>query len=138
MGKMTSNIEKFGENSNKILNAMIKSNVKFMNNIDIETETGFSNDKVQDALGWLIKANKVSAVKDADNKIRYVLVDGTYEKDASVIWQSLKLNGPQNITQLEKTTKLSEGEIHGAIGWLAREGDIDFTAKGSIRKYFVL
>ena len=135
---MTSNIEKFGENSNKILNAMIKNSVKFMNSVDIETETGFSGDNVQDALGWLIQANKVSAVKDAENKIRYVLVDGTYEKDASIVWQSLKLNGPQNIIRLEKTTKLSEGETHGALGWLAREGDIDFTAKGNIRKYFVL
>jgi hypothetical protein len=134
---MSSKTELFGENANKVLNTMIKSYSKFLTGLDIEVETKLSNDKVQEALGWLIESHKVDAVRDSTNKIRYVLVDGTYEKNASVVWHALKTNGPQNITELMKTTKLSEGEVHGTLGWLARENDIDFTAKGNVRKYSI-
>lgn len=134
---MTSKIEKFGEDSSRVLKAMIKSDQKMLTSADIETETRISTDKVQDTLGWLIRANKISAMKDAENNLRYILVDDTYEKHASIIWQSLKTNGPQNIAQLGKTTILEEPEIHGALGWLARDNDIGFTAKGKIKKYSV-
>jgi len=135
--KMGSKIEVFGENANKVLNTMVKSYSKLLTGMDIEVETKLSNDKVQEALGWLIESHRVAPMKDTTNKMRYVLIDGTYEKDASIVWHSLSKSGAQNITGLIKTTKLSEGEVHGALGWLAREHDIDVTTKekGNVRKY---
>lgn len=135
---MSGNTEKFGENSSKILRTMIKSNMKMLTSVDLEGETRLSADKVQDAMGWLIKSSKVSAVRDIENNMRYVLIDGTYEKNASVVWKSLSDKGPQNIASLRRNTSLTEEEIHGALGWLARENDIDYTAKGNLKTYTVL
>jgi hypothetical protein len=135
---MSSKTEVFGENANKVLKAIVRSKSVLVGDLYLEVETKLSNDKVKEALGWLIDSRKVDAIKDKSDKsgkIKYALVDGTYEKNASVIWRSLSQNGSQNITQLKKSTKLSEEDVHGALGWLARDNDIDFVQKGSVRTF---
>lgn len=135
---MSSKTEVFGENANKILKAMVKSKSTLVGDLYLEVETKLSNDKVKEALGWLIDSRKVDAIKDKrykSGKIKYALVDGTYERDAFIVWGSLSQNGPQNITHLKKSTNLTEENIHGALGWLARDNDIDFVQKGNVKTF---
>lgn len=135
---MSSKTEVFGENASKILKAIVRSKSVLVGDLYLEVETKLSNDKVKEALGWLIEARRVDGIKekgDKSGKIKYALVDGTYEKNASVIWRSLSQNGTQNITQLKKSTNLDEEDVHGALGWLARDNDIDFVQKGSLKTF---
>lgn len=43
---------------------------------------------------------------------------------AGRVWNSLKHNGPQTLTQLQKTAGLTVKEVSMGLGWLAKEGKI--------------
>ena len=45
-------------------------------------------------------------------------------KDAGKVWQTLATQGTLSDEQLLSTTKLSQEQLHSAIGWLARENKI--------------
>ena len=45
---------------------------------------------------------------------------------AGNIWNLLNKKGPQTATQIKNQTKESDFNVAAAIGWLAREGKIDF------------
>ncbi|GHT59602.1 hypothetical protein AGMMS50239_06610 [Bacteroidia bacterium] len=49
--------------------------------------------------------------------------------DAGHIWKVLDEQGAKSIKELKKLTKLTEKEIYGAIGWLAREEKLVFGKK---------
>ncbi|MDO9634635.1 MAG: winged helix-turn-helix domain-containing protein [Paludibacter sp.] len=45
--------------------------------------------------------------------------------NAGLIWQALE-NGEQNVKAVKKATKLTEKDLNLALGWLAREGKLNF------------
>ena len=45
--------------------------------------------------------------------------------NAGLIWAALE-NGEMNVKAIKKTTKLAEKDLNLAIGWLAREGKVEF------------
>lgn len=47
--------------------------------------------------------------------------------NAGHVWNALK-NGEMEIKTLKKATKLTEKDLHLALGWLARENKIAFRA----------
>jgi len=47
-------------------------------------------------------------------------------ENAGLVWGAL-LNGAQGLKALKKATKLKNEELYLALGWLAREGKINFT-----------
>ncbi len=53
----------------------------------------------------------------------YVSVVG---ENAGKVWHVLDEQGPQNVTQLKKKVGGSNGAVEMALGWLAREGKIEF------------
>ena len=55
----------------------------------------------------------------------------TIGKVAGRIWQILAERGEQNIAQIPKILKEETQITYMALGWLAREGKIDYTTKGS-------
>lgn len=49
---------------------------------------------------------------------------------AGEVWSALNAGGPQTIAALKKASKGSAEQTLMAIGWLAREGKLDFTTSG--------
>lgn len=47
-------------------------------------------------------------------------------ENAGLVWSVLQ-NGAQGIKALKKATKLKNDELFLALGWLAREGKLNFT-----------
>jgi hypothetical protein len=54
---------------------------------------------------------------------------------AGAIWSVLSKKNEVNVTQLPKVVKEKTLVIHQALGWLAREGKIDYRSEGE--KLFV-
>jgi hypothetical protein len=53
---------------------------------------------------------------------------------AGDVWRSLDKEGGQSLTALKKATGASDELILAAIGWLAREDKLEFTASGKTVK----
>jgi len=49
---------------------------------------------------------------------------------AGRVWQVLHEHGGMDISRLVKMVRQSEGLVHQAVGWLAREDKIDIQMKG--------
>lgn len=45
--------------------------------------------------------------------------------NAGLVWAALE-DGEQNLKAVKKATKLNEKDLNMAIGWLAREGKLNF------------
>jgi len=45
--------------------------------------------------------------------------------NAGLVWSALE-NGELNVKALKKATKLNEKDLNLALGWLAREGKLNF------------
>lgn len=46
--------------------------------------------------------------------------------NAGAVWNVLNEKGEMDVKALKKSTKLSEKDLNMALGWLAREGKIEF------------
>ena len=57
-------------------------------------------------------------------------VESVFGFNAGVVWEALNQNGPSNIRNLVKATRLSREEVYGALGWLGREDKIVLELKG--------
>jgi len=49
--------------------------------------------------------------------------------NAGLVWNALN-NGSLEVKTLKKATKLTDKDLHAALGWLAREGKVQFTEEG--------
>jgi predicted HTH transcriptional regulator len=49
---------------------------------------------------------------------------------AGKIWEYLDNNGATSVTKITKETEVSKNEAQRAIGWLAKEGKLNFTMEG--------
>lgn len=49
-------------------------------------------------------------------------------ENAGAVWAALQ-NGEQGLKALKKATKLKNEELYLALGWLAREGKLNFRAE---------
>lgn len=50
----------------------------------------------------------------------------TIGQNAGLVWEALNLGEALGTKQLKKMTKLKDKELYAALGWLAREGKINF------------
>jgi hypothetical protein len=62
-------------------------------------------------------------------------VDLVFGINAGIIWDLLNLKGPMPASELAKAAALQIYDVHGALGWLGREGKIDVKKKGRSRIY---
>ena len=46
--------------------------------------------------------------------------------NAGLVWNALNTNGKMTETKLKKETGLASADFYAAIGWLARENQIEF------------
>lgn len=49
-------------------------------------------------------------------------------ENAGAVWGALQ-NGAQGVKALKKATKLKNEDLYMALGWLAREGKLNFTVE---------
>jgi hypothetical protein len=49
----------------------------------------------------------------------------TIGNNAGLVWQALQ-NGEMEVKAVKKATKLTEKDLSLALGWLAREGKVNF------------
>lgn len=45
---------------------------------------------------------------------------------AGAVWKYLRENGASSLSSIEKNVKTPKPVVHMAIGWLAREGKVEF------------
>lgn len=62
-------------------------------------------------------------------------VDLVFGTNAGIIWDLLNLKGPMLARDLAKAAALRTEDVHGALGWLGREGKINVKKKGRSRIY---
>ena len=65
-------------------------------------------------------------------------IESYFGKNAGTIWSVLSESGPQNISALKRKTKMSEAELYGALGWLAREGKLKIIGETPLLFKFAL
>ena len=49
---------------------------------------------------------------------------------AGKIWEYLEENGASSVTKVTKETELNRNDVQRAIGWLAKEGKLNFETEG--------
>ncbi len=54
-----------------------------------------------------------------------IMIKEKIGSNAGLIWQVLE-NGELNVKAVKKATKLTEKDLNLALGWLAREGKLNF------------
>jgi hypothetical protein len=63
------------------------------------------------------------------------IMEGTMKEKigwtAGKVWETLKMNGEMNISQLPKKMKEKSVVVQQALGWLAREDKINYHVKGN-------
>ena len=61
----------------------------------------------------------------------------TYEEQigdtAGLIWQNLRADGAKSLSRLSKEIDAPPNVVMHAVGWLAREGKVDFEENGRTR-----
>ena len=57
---------------------------------------------------------------------------------AGLIWNALADAQAMGIKQLKNVTKLKDKEIYASLGWLAREGKIDFATDPEDPKEYII
>ncbi len=62
-------------------------------------------------------------------------VDLIFGMKAGIIWDLLNLKGPMSARDLAEAAALRTEDVHGALGWLGREGKINVKKKGRSRIY---
>ncbi|MCF0219878.1 MAG: winged helix-turn-helix domain-containing protein [Muribaculaceae bacterium] len=50
----------------------------------------------------------------------------TIGTNAGIVWNALNVANAVDTKQLKKMTKLKDKELYAALGWLAREGKVNF------------
>jgi hypothetical protein len=100
----------------------------------IINETAIEASEVDAALGWLARENKVCR-----NGEFFLLGDTNMEQtiglNAEILFNVLK-TVPYSLSALHEITDLNTIEIHQAIGWLSRAGDINLTSEPEVSELF--
>lgn len=100
----------------------------------IINETGLEGSDVDAALGWLARENKVC--RDGEFfSLGETNMEQTIGLNAEILFNVLR-NVPYSLSVLNEITDLNAIEIHQAIGWLSREGDINLHSEEMVSDLF--
>ena len=73
---------------------------------------------------------KIKRSGDAEDEVRLMWTLQAVGETAGDIWQLLHRSGKSNLAVVKRETNAPEPVVLMAIGWLAREGKIDFHRQG--------
>ncbi len=101
---------------------------------ELKKETKLDDWMLHASLGWLAREGKVRREGERYTLGKTNLVE-TIGTNAGRVWSALKSSGALNKRQLTSKTNLKEQELSASIGWLAREGKIDWDEKTKTYKF---
>jgi hypothetical protein len=113
---------KFGEDAGKIWTTLSQNG--HLHKDDLISVAKLNDDEFQAGLGWLARENKISRVDDDVFKLDFTNLTKEIGSQAGRVWRILDIWGEADFVSLRRLSDLSEGEVHRALGWLAREGKI--------------
>jgi hypothetical protein len=89
-------------------------------------ETSLRKNELSAAIGWLSRENKIS--KDGDVfKLEKTNMTVQIGSNAGKVWQLLaNMDKDVNTNYISKMLEIDMDDTFSALGWLAREGKIDF------------
>jgi len=97
-------------------------------------ETGLEGSEVDAALGWLARENKVC--RDGEFfSLGETNMEHTIGLNAEILFNVLR-TVPYSLSVLHEVTDLNTIEIHQAIGWLSRDGDVNLTSEPMVSDIF--
>ena len=100
----------------------------------IINETELIESEVDAALGWLARENKVC--RDGEFfSLGETNMEQTIGLNAEILLNVLR-TVPYSLSVLHEVTDLNAIEIHQAIGWLSRQGDINLTSEPMVSELF--
>jgi len=134
---MDENNKQIGTFAGKIWNMLNESGP--LNQKEIIENIKLENFEFYLGIGWLIKENKIN--KSKQNGM-YQLGDSNLteeiEKNAELIKNKFKNQSKKNVAEISKSTELRPREVYTALGWIAREGNLDiFDDKTLQKKYSI-
>ena len=113
---------KFGEDAGKIWVTLSQRGLLCRS--DLISVANLNDEEFQAGVGWLARENKISRVDDDCFKLDFTNLGEEVGSQAGRVWRILDIWGEADFLSLRRLSDLSEGEVHRALGWLAREGKI--------------
>jgi len=117
----------YGENAEKIWSTLDEKgplketelkNIAQLNDIDFHT-----------AVGWLARENKIYKDDEGFYKLDNTNLTHSIGANAGRIWKIIDIWGEMEFPSIKRLTDKDDSEVYSAIGWLAREGKIEFNEK---------
>jgi len=117
-------VEEFGLNAGRVWNALNKCGPLSENKL--MEETSLRKNELSAAVGWLSRENKIR--KDGEllrlDETNLTIKIGS---NAGKIWELLvSIDEEVNSNNISKLLQIDIKDIYSALGWLAREGKIEF------------
>jgi hypothetical protein len=117
--------ETIGTNAGKVWKILQSENN--VTRYQLVNATALEPSDIDAAIGWLAKENKIQ--RDGEFfSLGKTNMDKTIGLNAQILFKVLK-NVPYDVSTLHELTDLTPIEIHQAIGWLSREGNVNLTSE---------
>ena len=85
-------------------------------------KTDMSNEEFHAAVGWLARENKIQ-INGEFYQLGVTNLTNVIGPNAGIVLNVLK-ELPYSVTPIHELSNMTESELHQAIGWLAREGNL--------------
>ena len=118
---------KFGDNAGKIWATLNEKGC--LKKKEILKITRLTEDDFFIGIGWLAKENKISAEDKECFKLDATNLGSEIGTHAGRVWKILDIWEDADFTTLKRLSDLSDDQIYGALGWLAREDKINVNEK---------
>jgi hypothetical protein len=117
-------VEEFGLNAGRVWTALTICGP--LTEEELMEETSLRKNELSAAIGWLSRENKIS--KDGDVfKLEKTNMTVQIGSNAGKVWQLLaNMDKDVNTNYISKMLEIDMDDTFSALGWLAREGKIDF------------
>lgn len=114
-----------GTNAGKVWNVLNTNGS--LTRYQLISQTGLQSGEVDAAIGWLAKEDKIR--RDGEfYSLDITNLHDTIGTDAEVVFKVLKAI-PYSALKINEITDMNEVEIHQAIGWLSKEGNVNLTSE---------
>jgi len=96
---------------------------------ELKDITNLSDDKLNGAIGWLARENKIKKQKGNIYELDNTNLTPEIGNNAGKIYKVMDIWGEVDIPILKKLVNIDEEELYSALGWLAKEEKIKVDEK---------
>ncbi len=129
--------DRFGESAGKLWSVLNEKGPQPVTKL--KKNSGLNHSELLRAVGWLARENKIRK-----HESKFLLGETNLTdhigSNAGKVWKALDIWDEAHLSSLMHLTRLSEEDIHAALGWLARENKIDQrpATQNPQKTYFVI